>query len=268
MRDNNFIKKHEIVRVSPQGIPKFMDIITVNITTLSDSARSWLASQTADIILIQEHRCLTRRQFGMIIGFEVIFSPARRTMLSGRGWESSGGVAILYRRNGLYIIKDRWVKSKGHAWVSIRFQHEKAQEMIIMNTYTKHGWDLETQVTFEEAQGYLSAYAIPWLWGGDFNRTAEELLSKGLYLSAHAHLPKDTNSTCVVGGRLIDYFLTPVISVGSVRECTKIVQTRIRPHEPVRILVDRRPHFTRVLAPVEAKKWPMKVVGPMFPKPS
>ena len=56
--------------------------------------------------------------------------------------------------------------------------------------------------------------------------------------------------------------------VGSVQECTKIVQTRIRPHDPVRILVDRRPHLTRVLAPVEAKKWPIPVVGPLFPKPT
>ena len=93
-------------------------------------------------------------------------------------------------------------------------------------------------------------------------------MSKGPYLSAYAHLPKDTNSTCVVGGRLIDYFLTLLISVGSVKECTKIVQTRIRPHDPVRILVNQRPHLTRVLAPVEAKKWPLKIVGPWFPRPS
>ena len=166
------------------------------------------------------------------------------------------------------MVKEKGVKCNGHNWVAIRFKLEKAQEMIIMNTYIKHGWDLETQVTLEEAQRYISAYTIPWLWGGDFKRTAEELLSKGLYVSAYAHLPKDTNSTCVVGGRLIDYFLTPMISVGSVKECTKIVQTRIRPHDPVRIQVDKRPHLTRVLAPVEAKKWPEKILGPLFPKPS
>ena len=93
---------------------KYMDIITVNITALSDSARSWLAAETADIILVQEHRCLSRKEFGIILGFEVIFSPARRTLLSGRGLESSGGgVAILYRRHGLHLVKDRGIKSKG-----------------------------------------------------------------------------------------------------------------------------------------------------------
>ena len=138
-----------------------------------------------------------------------------------------------------------------------------------MNTYTKHGCDLETQVTLEEAQQYVSTYAIPWLWGGDFNRTPDELLAKGLYLSAYAHVPKDTTSTCMVGGRVIDYFLTPASEVGSVQACVKITQTRIRPHDPVKITVDRRPRLTKVLAPVQARKWPIKVdVGPLFPKPT
>ena len=44
--------------------------------------------------------------------------------------------------------------------------------------------------------------------------------------------------------------------LASVLECTKITQTRIRPHDPVAIRVDRRPHLTKVLAPVAAKKWP------------
>ena len=87
-------------------------------------------------------------------------------MISGRGWETSGGVAILYKKNGLHLVKDYGIKTKGHNWVTIRVQLEKAQELIVMNTYTKHGWDLETQVTLEEAQAYLSAYDIPWVWGG------------------------------------------------------------------------------------------------------
>ena len=60
-------------------------------------------------------------------------------------------------------------------------------------------------------------------------------MNRGIYVSAFAHLPRDTTSTCVVGGRVIDYFLTRMTSVGSIKECTKIVQTRIRPHDPVRI---------------------------------
>ena len=84
-----------------------------------------------------------------------------------------------------------------------------------------------------------------------------------------AHVPRGATSTCVVGGRLIDYYLTPVAEVGSVQECTKIVQSRIRLHDPVRLRLDRGPHFTKVLALAQAKTWPEKVpVGPMFQEPS
>ena len=91
MADNNFIKSHKVVQAHSQGKQRAMEVITVNITSLSDGAREWLAAQTADIILVQEHRCLYRKEFGRIPGFETVFSPARRTMLSGRGWETSGG---------------------------------------------------------------------------------------------------------------------------------------------------------------------------------
>ena len=67
MSDNNFIKKHEVVHRHGLGHPKYMDIITVNVTSLSEGARAWLCSQTADIILVQEHHCLTRKEFGQIL---------------------------------------------------------------------------------------------------------------------------------------------------------------------------------------------------------
>ena len=132
----------------------------------------------------------------------------------------------MYRTQTFHLVQDKGIKSKGHNWGALRIKLEKAQDLIIMNSYTKHGWDLEAQVTLEEAPWYLSTYALPWVRGGDFNRTSEELISKGLYLNAYAHVPKGATSTCVVRGRLIDYFLTPLAEIGSVKECTKIVQTR------------------------------------------
>ena len=99
MRNNKYIKKHEVIRT--KGQQAHMDIITANITYLSDAARAWLCEQTADIILVQEHRMLTRGEFGKIPGYDVIFSPARRTVCSDRGWEAPGGVAILYRTQNI-----------------------------------------------------------------------------------------------------------------------------------------------------------------------
>ena len=101
-----------------------MDIISANITSLSDSARQWLSEQTAEIILIQEHRALTLREFGKIPGYDVIFSPARRTMCSDRWWETSGVVAILYRTQTFHLVRDKGIQNKGHNWASLRIKLE------------------------------------------------------------------------------------------------------------------------------------------------
>ena len=83
------IKANKVLRV--KGKQKYIDVISVNITTCHDTARDWLCEQTADIILIQEHHMFYRGQFGLIPGYTMVFSPARRTMYSARGWETSEG---------------------------------------------------------------------------------------------------------------------------------------------------------------------------------
>ena len=65
---------------------------------------------------------------------------------------------------------------------------------------------------------------------------------------------------------MIDYFLTPIGEQCPVDRCQKIKQSTIRPHDPVQIKVNRRPHLTEVLGPVAAKKWPE--AEPIHPKPT
>ena len=88
LSENNFIKQHVVVQT--KGHKTHMDIIFANITSLSDSARQWLSEQTAEIILLQEHRALTLREFGKIPGYDVIFSTARRTICSDRWFGNIG----------------------------------------------------------------------------------------------------------------------------------------------------------------------------------
>ena len=66
LKTNNCIKPSKVLRVS--GKQKYIDIISVNITTCHDTAREWLSEQNADIILIQEHHMLYTGQFGVIPG--------------------------------------------------------------------------------------------------------------------------------------------------------------------------------------------------------
>ena len=52
-------------------------ITTVNISSLNNVARRWLSEQNSDMILMQEHRRLTKKAFGHIPGYSLVFSLAR-----------------------------------------------------------------------------------------------------------------------------------------------------------------------------------------------
>ena len=106
------------------------------------------------------------------------FYPARRTLESDGRWDTSGGVAILYRDQIFHWIKHKGVKTKGFNWASLHIQLKKDQELIIVTSYTKHGWGVETLQTFGEVQAYLGMFNVPWIWGGDFNRPPRSQSSK------------------------------------------------------------------------------------------
>ena len=81
MEENNYIKEHKLIRT--KGKNSYIEMITVNISSLHDGSRAWLAEQTAEVILVQEHRMTSLKAFGKIPGYEIIFSPARRTVFTG-----------------------------------------------------------------------------------------------------------------------------------------------------------------------------------------
>ena len=70
----------------------------------------------------------------------------------------------MYITKMFHIIKNKGIDTKGHNWATLMIKVEKQQELIIVNTYTKHGWELETLTTLEQAQN-ISMYDIPWIWG-------------------------------------------------------------------------------------------------------
>ena len=56
LEEHNYIKENRVVKT--KGDAKHIHIITVNVTSLHEVNRKWLAEQSADIILVQEHRQL------------------------------------------------------------------------------------------------------------------------------------------------------------------------------------------------------------------
>ena len=150
LEENNYIKQHKVLKV--KGKQAYISIITANLTSLSDAARQWLSEQTADIILIQEHHVYSERAFGKIPGYTLVFSPAQKTIHSARGWEATGGVAILHKTDLFHLIKHKGIKQKGFNWASLHIYLEKGEELIVVTSYTKHGWEIDTIQTFSQVR--------------------------------------------------------------------------------------------------------------------
>ena len=96
LEENKYSKQHKQLRA--RGKASHINIITVNVTSLSEAARKWLGEQTADVILLQEHHLYSKQAFGMIPGYTLVFSPAQKTMYSARGWETTGALQFYIAR--------------------------------------------------------------------------------------------------------------------------------------------------------------------------
>ena len=103
------------------------------------------------------------------------FAPAQKTVptKSGRGWHTSGGVAILVRETR-YYERDRFTPQQGLNWAAIKIRlrkhpkHKHAKNignsLNIITSYTKHGNEYEALITFSQVQNYIEQYTCPYIW--------------------------------------------------------------------------------------------------------
>ena len=145
------------------------------------------------------------------------FAPAQRTVRtkSGRGWHSTGGVAILVR-DILYFEKDQHIPQQGRNWKAAKIRRRKrpgqaknrGNSFNIITSYRRHGNEYVTITTFDQVQKYIDQYTCPYVWGADFNRPPEQMVaeSESRYMAIRSHAPR-AHTTCSVGG-LIDYYAT------------------------------------------------------------
>ena len=104
---------------------KGLRIVTINVTSWSPKIITMInkMAKEYDTILIQEHHKFRKR--GMKTGPYIIsgFAPAQRTVRTknGKGWHSSGGVAILVRDN-LYFERDKHIPQQGLNWAAIKIR--------------------------------------------------------------------------------------------------------------------------------------------------
>ena len=218
-----------------------------------------------DIRPIQEHHKFRKRD--MKTGPYIIagFAPAQRTVRTknGRGWHSSGGVAILVRDN-LYFEKDKHIPQQGLNWAAIKIRLKRqpgqpkgqSNSINIITSYTKHGSEYETITTFDQVQKYIDQYTCPYIWGADFNRSPAEMVteSESRYMAIATHAPQ-VRTTCSVGG-LIDYFVTHENERTIIGDISVIKDTVVTPHSPVAATINESIYATRTLQQVVAPKWP------------
>ena len=100
---------------------KGVKIATINVTSWSPKITLMIPKmfKEYDIILIQEHHKFRKRD--MKTGPYIIagFAPAQRTARTknGKGWHSTGGVAILVRDN-LYFERDKHIPQQVLNWAA------------------------------------------------------------------------------------------------------------------------------------------------------
>ena len=163
-----------------------------------------------DILLIQEHHKIRRKDMKTGPYVLAAFAPAQTTMPTkkGRGWHTTGGVAILVRENLCYE-RDKFIPQQGLNWAAIKIRLRKQQNqpknignsLNIITSYTKHGNEYEALITFNQVQNYIDQYTCPYVWGGDFNRPPDTMVeeSRNRYMAIRTHAPS-AKSTCSVRG--------------------------------------------------------------------
>ena len=234
------------------GLPaqdEHLSILTVNITYMSVRVRKWLSTLPYDIIMIQEHHKHTRKSLGRIDGYSIIFSPAHVTHVKkrrkGKGniYHTKGGVAILYRPNLTRFLQPG-LEMTGHNWCALIIKLAKNRGLNLITSYIPHGTTQDGTRTIVEVNKYLDRFKVPFVWGGDFNRSPEECVEQGLRQGGHYVVAPHDESTCVGGGR-IDYFITNGAREHLHGGC-QTVPGKVRPHSPVLMKVKYRPHLTKV----------------------
>ena len=239
-------EQHTIVnQVREDKTLKGLRIATINVTSWSPKIRRMVTNMSGefDILLIQEHHKLRRKDMNTGPYVLAAFAPAQKTVPTqdGRGWHTSGGVAILVKPT-LYYEEDRFIPQQGLNWAAIKIRlrkHPQAKKnnlgnsLNIIKSYTKHGNEYEALVTFRQVQNYVEQYTCPYVWGGDYNRTPSTLVeeSRNRFMAIRTHAPNAT-STCSVGG-LIDYFVTHEHEHQILDDIEVIKDTVVTPHCPV-----------------------------------
>ena len=136
------------------------------------------------------------------------------------------------------------VECTGHNWCATLIKLGKSRVLNLVTSNIPHGTTQDGTRTIIEVNQYLDQYKVPYVCGGDFNRSTDDFQEQQVRQGHHYVVAPSDQSTCLGGGR-IDYFVT-----NGAREHIGgrfvTVPGKVRPHVPAHMRGKYRPHLTKV----------------------
>ena len=253
-------------------------IVTVN-ATASGSLKSYLSTTDAHIVLAQEVK--TSGEFSVQL----------------KGWAKSAGWKVLVadavfcqatkaHSAGVAVFVREWI---GLGWPPGRgpTQHESRAlvamidcpgipAFLVASAYLKTGIGGAAPFNLQILEfigQVVSSHRMPWVLGGDFQMSPQDLADTHFPSAARACIVADLNpvGTCTsaFGASVIDFFVMSEVFADLVGKASTILDANTAPHRPVQVVVPANAGQMKKLAIVAVQKMPCDpVFGPRRAPPN
>ena len=217
-------------------------ILSMNCTVWSSGAIALQQQAKADVALIQEHHLsnnlANEEAWSRKAGWKMKLSPARCTGEGG----TEGGVGIATLPHfGLSSIHqhDKWLAGHRHRAAAMHFGGVLKGGIMVLSTYLQHsvGMSPENWSTLLAIGETVRAMDRPFVIGGDFNMSPEELERSGWVQAIGGTIVRSGQWTCRyrkedTEGNELDYFVVDS-SLAPWAKCHPTDDLAIRPHRGV-----------------------------------
>ncbi len=250
-----------------------LKVMTVNATAWR-SMQPLLATTDADVILVQEHKVMYQQVDEMIAwlrvrGWNALVAEAEE----GPNGGPSAGVAIIARAHvGLSLPPVGTEAVVPARVVAAKVEAPGTRPFVALSAYLHDGEGLSSRNlnVLKTVGNFLAAQGqeVPFVLGGDFQSTPQEIAETGFAQEANAVLVAsgDPTGTCRTGrtAREIDFFYTSSGMACGVDSVDTVPRTGIKTHIPVAITF--KPCLAAIRALVVRKPPPLgteRRIGPL-----
>ena len=246
-------------------------MVTANVTSFA-SAKSWIPTVRAHIILLQEHRIIAEEDIEEAShwckrnSYVSLWAPA----VLGPAGRPSGGVAILVNEQcGLFVppASDH-VLIPGRAAAGM-VELPGLSPFMVVAVYFQVGLGLAgTNLDILQGIGECSErWGVPFLAGGDFNSGPRALMDSGFTLRAGAVTASPREPTCITkrSRSVIDFFLGSRAIMDLVSSIRVDKSADLATHRPV--ILEFTPEASKLHALILVKPSRLPCTSPYGPRP-